>query len=52
MDQTLNPLYAPDEGPQFSVQYGGRLMGRNDAIGGSSYADLLLLEIQHEFALG
>ena len=49
---TLNTVYAPDEGPQFSVQYGGRLIERNDAAGGSNYADLLSLEVQHEFATG
>ena len=49
---TLNAVYAPDEGPQFSVQFGGRLIERNGAIGGSSYTDLLSLEIQHEFATG
>lgn len=49
---TLNAVYAPDEGPQFSVQYGGRLIDRNDAIGGSSYTDLLSLEVQQEFASG
>lgn len=49
---TLNAVYEPDEGSQFSVQYGGRLVDRNDAAGGSSYTDLLSLEVQHEFASG
>lgn len=49
---TLSAVYERDEGPQFSVQYGGKLIDRNDAIGGSSYTDLLSLEVQHEFASG
>ena len=49
---TLSAVYEPDEGPQFSVQYGGKLIDRNDAMGGSSYTDLLSLEVQHEFASG
>ena len=49
---TLNAVHAPDEGPQVSVKYGGRLIERNDAISASSYTDLLSLEVQHEFASG
>ena len=49
---TINAAYEPDEGPQFSVHYGGRLVDRNDAAGSSSYTDLLSLEVQHELASG
>ena len=48
----LNAVYAPDEALQFNLQYGGRLIERNDPMGGSSYTDLVSLEVQHEFASG